>query len=842
MALFFKRKDEIEWMKKMSETMEGSQRSTELMIQFLDRVMTNDKPGDDGIGKFESEDEEKFEKIRAAYALNLCTVSVSQIVDYGDIHILEQEYETILNNLNLEHMPKDEALLSILRQLLDTITFFRIQEGEKKFIEKEYQQKMKNAIWSAVPNWGIIVASGNPITMAVSLASQIGIGYMNYRKSKAENKLEKERQEWQLQRTAIEQFNGLRRELFDTSWRLADRYHFPDEYRLTEKQISQYNQILMDANVLRKYDRLDAIKNCFTAYPPFWYHYGHAANEIAQKAFLNEETDIYLVYRKLALAHFRYYMKVNKYALLREDYIASACALECVDLLDESDDREEMKRLIEAAQESSGRECDILQLCAIAYLRLGETGRAVSLLKYLVNERYNDILNAQLLSNILVKGIIEDRNNNYKIEYELLSKKKSKTILFPLPENGENMTELQCVFVKNQQEDLLWKYAYVLRNYCDICYVKFNKALPVPFDGEKYDDDFFSINKMPERVNEYKKVFQGGSKQQDFLVRISESNFVLEYLDVFNEMVNGITQIIPYDGNEKISLINRLVNIIEGKIKQKREDLDRAQAALGGDNPVKAIEQILDISFDVFTEEFFKVLIKSITSHVDHLERLDAFSKEESVLRTFCLEHHIPEFKMRRTDGDLYDEFAESKVFFTSDLFGGEAFEKAEKVKRAQIMAKIIEDKIPLLMDKDVKNTNIYTRWNPLTKEDFNSYFTKGRRKYFIKNKEVRMATIAVIKDTSFSKTDLIFTINGLFLDKAFTHFSDHPEVTAYNQVEYREGKIHLGKEQYSNKEIEMRALYDLIQQLLEKTLEYSSNNNQGNREERLQLEELETF
>ena len=58
------------------------------------------------------------EKMQAAYALNLCTVSVSQIVDYDDINILEQEYETILNNLNLKNIPKDEALLDILRSLL----------------------------------------------------------------------------------------------------------------------------------------------------------------------------------------------------------------------------------------------------------------------------------------------------------------------------------------------------------------------------------------------------------------------------------------------------------------------------------------------------------------------------------------------------------------------------------------------------------------------------------------------------------------------------------------------------------------------------------------------------
>ena len=54
------------------------------------------------------------EKLKAAYALNLWTVSISQIIDYNDMNILEQEYNTIMNNLNLENMPKDEALLDVI--------------------------------------------------------------------------------------------------------------------------------------------------------------------------------------------------------------------------------------------------------------------------------------------------------------------------------------------------------------------------------------------------------------------------------------------------------------------------------------------------------------------------------------------------------------------------------------------------------------------------------------------------------------------------------------------------------------------------------------------------------
>ena len=179
------------------------------------------------------------EQFQAAYALNLCTVSVSQIIAYNDPEILEQEYETILNNLNLEYMPKDDALLEILKRLLETITFFRIQESEKQYIEKEYQQKMKNAIWTAVPNLALLVAGGNPVSMGISLASQVGIGYMNYRKNRSQYSLEKEGQLFKLQRSALEQFEGLQQQLFETSWRLADKYQFPDAFRLTERQIRQ---------------------------------------------------------------------------------------------------------------------------------------------------------------------------------------------------------------------------------------------------------------------------------------------------------------------------------------------------------------------------------------------------------------------------------------------------------------------------------------------------------------------------------------------------------------------------------------------------------------------------
>lgn len=168
------------------------------------------------------------EKLKAAYALNMCTVSVSQMIDYRDTYVLEQEYETILNNLNLKQIPKDEALLRILTEILNTVTYFKISDIKKKRIEEKYQRRVKDAVWSAIPSFNMIV-SGSPITLAFSIATQVGTGYMNYRKEKCNAREELVDAEIELKITAIEQLNELRRELFTTAWRLADAYDFEDE-------------------------------------------------------------------------------------------------------------------------------------------------------------------------------------------------------------------------------------------------------------------------------------------------------------------------------------------------------------------------------------------------------------------------------------------------------------------------------------------------------------------------------------------------------------------------------------------------------------------------------------
>lgn len=555
MGIFNKERNEV--LKMTQENLIAMQENNKIIYSFLENFSLNTT-----IEKTMEISEEK--KKTVAYALNLCTVSVSQIVDYDDFRFLEYEYEAILNNLNLEYMPKDEELLKILKQLLDVITYFRIQEEDKKILEKEYQYKMKNAIWSAIPNMSFVVA-GNPVSVALSLASQVGIGYMNYRKAKSEIISENEKRRWALQKSAMEQFHGLKKELFDTAWRLADKYEFKDEYRLTERQITQFNQILLDNDSLRKCERLEYISNRFQAYPPFYYYFANAANSV----YMNDvyELEIRHKYKWKAIENYKKYLALTGYNLLREDQLEASASLELFELLK---DKEKDIKLLERAIKASNNASDVVEICAISYLSLGYTKEAKELLRYLVNEGYNHELNTKLLSRLYVMGYL-DGNTNELVEYKEIKRRSPNILLFPLPEenNIDNREELEQEFIRFEKFNLREQISEAFIQYISYCEKRYNDILKR--DSDVTEDIAVFLNDIIETISlfgEYEasvfkeSLFDSLDKLSDELTQMmkiptnkSTRSPLIPYKDIFEK---------PY--NDLADLICSKINIIENQL------------------------------------------------------------------------------------------------------------------------------------------------------------------------------------------------------------------------------------------------------------------------------------
>ncbi len=686
------------------------------------------------------------EKLKAAYALNLCTVSVSQIIDYNDIRFLESEYDAILNNLNLEQMPKDEALLHILKQLLDVITFFKISEGEKQMMEKEYAQKVKDAIWSAIPSPAMLITSGSPISIALSLASQIGTGYMNYRKEKAKIKQEKERKEWEMQRSAIEQFNGLRRELFDTAWRLADEYAFPDAYRITERQISQFNAILLDTDSLRKYERLAYIQESFEAYPPFWYYLGNAANSVYQNERYSDS--VRATYKKNALKHFDRFLEGVKQNLLREDQLIASCALEKFDLIE---DKAEKMRLLSMAAHSSGNAFDVLQLCAISYLKIGETCEACKLLRMLINENYNETMNAQLLSRLYVSEIIKG-DHGARDDYETLgSRVLDPRYLFPLPQTGADEAEASKVFLDMQKRNLAENYAVGLARYVEKC-----------------EQKYIEICNFSGNIAEEIAAFMRDMGQAAALM-LDDSNHSADFMEKIRE---------------KSSKLPDFSNMI-------RFDVERVNGTYR-------------VDFAVIFGEAFMSVAGAIKNRVSELTDMSAVSVMESHLYDFLRKNGLPQ--------DIYNDAEVEAVIVVDsveDIFGKDfksdlANTKLVNAFLTELRQKGYGEKTPLTDDE---KTDWLLRGDP----QFKSYLERNGDilcKAMLKEESI----IAVLNDRHSGDTDLIFTTDEVVVTGWFNIKGRAPYAKITMDKSGRE--LDIGACRYGNKKVRIKALLEMISHL----------------------------
>ncbi|MCH4890669.1 hypothetical protein EZV73_24015 [Acidaminobacter sp. JC074] len=740
-------------------------------------------------------------QLQVAYALNLCAVSVSQIIDYDDMTILEQEYETILNNLNLENMPKDEVLLNILKRLLETITFFRIHEGDKAFIEKEYQQKMKNTIWSSVPNLGLLVAGGSPVTMAISLASQVGIGYMNYRKNRSEYQMDREKQHWNLQKTAIEQFQALQQQLFETAWRLADKYSFPDDFRLTERQIKQYDVILLDDDDLRKYERLDVIKERFVAYPPFWYYFGNTANAIANSDNYGLDNEGKEVFRERARKCFEYYGEVNKYNLLREDSITASCNLEYIELLDTKEDRDKILKLIDIAKKSAYNSFDVLQLCAIAYIKVGEVSKAKGILRQLVNEGYNEITNAQLLSTIYVDDYISLQSATSKSDYNLLKTRVDAKYLFPLPEGllSASREELQFQFVQSQKSILKVKYKLVLSEFIQKYEILINKIVPLPdvVSDEIYQE---TPEAKRERVNRVKLIMDDHSKSHFYKNEARQITYSYEIIDILNRMFNSVCVLeCVQDEHKQLEM----VELVKKTIHDSRTTIQKVDQLLNNFS-TQNYEAIQSISLRMLTNELIAYLVLMIKQSIEAKKEMSDFAIAELNLSKFCEIENIPSPEILYQHKDDVEVDNNTMTHFTPDLLGKVAIEQSERIEKNQSMIQCIKDHI----DEIIKDEKIEF----FTQEDTRMhryFYSKSLKKY----SGIRSKTLAVIDDRSKYDCDILFTTEGIIpiLKGRAKKIVSYDDISWSNDSK-KKGLL-IGRNYY-NDYLEMNKLYDLIQSL----------------------------
>lgn len=243
---------------------------------------------------------------QAMLALNYCHTSLVKILAYEDRIVLDEEYNNIINNINLTTI-HDEEILTVLQNLMDTLTTYKLADTDKDILVKEYNKRIAAASYAAFNfSFKDIVAGKNLKDLAIGIMTTLpetlfknvlnkalqgvmsggllGVGfvtmdslasmgdpYQNYRDNIEDYHEKLEREIWKLDKTTIQAVNETRKTFLQVYWKLMQKYNIPDNWRLTEKQIQRAIDVFKEQDVEKKLRLLEGIQQDFAVFPPFWY-------------------------------------------------------------------------------------------------------------------------------------------------------------------------------------------------------------------------------------------------------------------------------------------------------------------------------------------------------------------------------------------------------------------------------------------------------------------------------------------------------------------------------------------------------------------------------------------
>lgn len=305
-------------------------------------------------------------QLQVLQSLNLIAVSLTHIITYNDKVVLDQEYNTIINNLNLSNIP-DADIISLLQELMDLLTSSKIQDHDREYLlsrfDKNVQTELKNRVRSRILDTDILL---NPYTTILTAVLSTGSFYFNYRSQMDSYAKEKEEGKWAIEVKTMEGLNSFYKKLLKYSWELMHRYNLPDQWRLNEKQLSDYTAILKEPDLARRYRKLERIENSFQKFPPYWYYRGQAAQEIGK----NEE----------AINCFNQFQKIHQGILRKDPYAASVAMCKTMLAVEESDPGMLKSDLDLILANSDDADWGNILFAALQYARMGDSDAAGKLI------------------------------------------------------------------------------------------------------------------------------------------------------------------------------------------------------------------------------------------------------------------------------------------------------------------------------------------------------------------------------------------------------------------------------------------------------------------------------
>ena len=430
-------------------------------------------------------------------------------------------------------------------------------------------------------------------------------------------------------------------------------------------------------------------------------------------------------------------------------------------MLDAKADKDKIIGLIKNAEKMAGESFDIMQLCAMAYIKVGCRAEAIEILRGLVNEQYNCTMNAQLLSTLYVEEYIYTGNQGIKGDYKLLKSRVSEEYLFPFMEKTDMVSReaLEADFIKAQRQILRKKYKSILQQFIDKYEVLLNRIIPLPDDfGGVLPDVIYKDTPAAgvKRMQEIELLQKNAEKKVEYAEQISRISYSYEFIKTLRQMFDSICIMECIYGEQKRL---ELANIMNVAIKNKKDEIQKIDTLLKAHPEEMKIVEIYrnsqEITMGKLAGEFFGKIQDEIITSVESKTDMSDFALAEENLVKFCQQEGFkePEYLYEHRADIKENEVVEPYIFLPESLDKGTK-EIETRVNRYKKMMETIKRK-KLYVVKNHKEVDFYTEEDPKMERYF---YNRALQKYT----GIRTKTLAVLDDKSTHDMDLIFTTEGI--------------------------------------------------------------------------------
>ena len=161
--------------------------------------------------------------------MNYCINSITNVIHYKSMPLLEHEIDQLLNNLTMEQIVGLYEVQSFRSTMIEKISALQITEEEKEVMKRVQEMKRENLLYQSISNslnpTLLLTGGGNNAKQLTFMAIvSVARTVVEYKSASNEANIEELQAMWKYRKADLENFAELRQKALDLVYDLFQKY------------------------------------------------------------------------------------------------------------------------------------------------------------------------------------------------------------------------------------------------------------------------------------------------------------------------------------------------------------------------------------------------------------------------------------------------------------------------------------------------------------------------------------------------------------------------------------------------------------------------------------------